>query len=167
MSASRNAPASVIAPIDPPPLGGRLEGRVHRLGVRVYYEDTDAAGIVYHASYLRYAERGRTELLRAIGIELSDLRRREGLQFVLHSAEMSFLKPARLDDLLTVETRLTALGAASLAVRQDVLYAGRETPKSGLLVRFEAKLACVGEDSRPARMPPELRNKIQAFLSEV
>jgi acyl-CoA thioester hydrolase len=144
------------------PLGGALHGKVHRLPVRVYYEDTDAAGIVYHTSYLRFAERGRTEMMRALGIEVARIQQEHGFVFVLHSAEVKFRRPSRLGDELTVETALVALGAASVAVRQRVLDAAGERE----VVRFDALLACTSE-GRAARLPAPVRDKIQAFLSEV
>jgi acyl-CoA thioester hydrolase len=144
------------------PIGGTLEGKVHRLPVRVYYEDTDAAGIVYHTSYLRFCERGRTEMMRALGVEVGRIREDLGFVFVLHSAEVKFRRATRLGDELTVETALVGVGAASVNVRQRVLQAatGQE------VVRFDALLACT-TDSRAARLPGAVRDKIQAFLSEV
>ncbi|MHB1204123.1 MAG: YbgC/FadM family acyl-CoA thioesterase [Rhodospirillaceae bacterium] len=127
--------------------------------MRVYYEDTDAAGIVYHASYLCYAERGRSEMMRALDIDLARLWTEEGFVFVLHSAEIKYRKPARLGDLLTVETALTELGAASLKVRQLVFG------DAGEVVVFEGLLACTGRDGKPARIPRGVKDKIEAFLS--
>jgi acyl-CoA thioester hydrolase len=144
------------------PLGGTLEGKLHRLPVRVYYEDTDAAGIVYHTSYLRFAERGRTEMMRALGIEVGRIREDFGFVFVLHSAEVKFRRPAKLGDELTVETALVTLGAGSVGVRQRVLQAATDQE----VVRFDALLACT-TDGRAVRLPGAVRDKIQAFLSEV
>ena len=95
------------------PTTGAMEGRVHKLPVRVYYEDTDAAGIVYYANYLKYAERGRTEMLRTLGVEQHRLREETGMQFVMANGEVKYRRPARLDDALLGETALTELGAAS------------------------------------------------------
>jgi acyl-CoA thioester hydrolase len=140
------------------PCGGRLDDKKHHLPVRVYYEDTDAAGIVYHASYLRYTERGRSEMMRALEIDLARLWTEEGFVFVLHSAEIKYRKPARLGDLLTVETALTELGAASLKVRQLVLS------EAGEVVIFDGLLACTGRDGKPARIPRGVKDKIEAFI---
>jgi len=148
--------------VAPRPIGGTLEGKLHRLPVRVYYEDTDAAGIVYHTSYLRFAERGRTEMMRALGIEVGRIREEHGFVFVLHSAEVKFRHATRLGDELTVETALVGLGAASLSVCQRVLQAATERE----VVRFDAVLACTA-DGRATRLPGAVRDKIQAFLSEV
>lgn len=141
------------------PFGGQMEGKRHRLPVRVYYEDTDAAGIVYHASYLRFTERGRSEMMRALDIDLARMWNDDGFVFVLHSAEVKYKKPARLGDLLTVETALAELGNASLKVRQHI------TGASGDVVLFEGLLACTGRDGKPARIPAGVKGKIEAFLS--
>ncbi len=141
------------------PFGGQLEGKRHRLPVRVYYEDTDAAGIVYHASYLRFTERGRSEMMRALDIDLTRMWTDDGFVFVLHSADVKYKKPARLGDLLTVETALVELGSASLKVRQVI------TGGAGEGVVFEGLLACTGRDGKPARIPAGVKGKIAAFLS--
>lgn len=88
-----------------------VEPSLSRISVRVYYEDTDAAGIVYYANYLRFIERGRTEFLRALGHDQNALMQ-EGIAFAVRSVNVEFLKPARLDDLLTVETAVASLGRA-------------------------------------------------------
>ncbi len=150
------------------PSAGHLNGRVHVLPVRVYYEDTDAAGIVYHANYLRFAERGRTEMLRAIGIELSRVQDEDGLVFVVHTGEVYWRKPARLDDVLTVETALTKLGRATVSVRQVIRRAVAADDGGETLVRFVADVACMEIGSgKPARVPPHLRGKFEAYVSDV
>lgn len=141
------------------PFGGQLEGKRHRLPVRIYYEDTDAAGIVYHASYLRFTERGRSEMMRALDIDLARMWTDDGFVFVLHSADVKYKKPARLGDLLTVETALVELGAASLKVRQVISGA------DGEVALFEGLLACTGRDGKPARIPAGVKGKIEALLS--
>src|SRR5260221_12759686 len=95
-----------------------LAGGVHRFALRVYYEDTDAAGIVYYANYLKFAERARTEMLRLLGFEQDALRRATGRVFAVRHCSADYLAPPRLDDELTVESRLTALVAASLQIAQ-------------------------------------------------
>ena len=116
--------------------------------VRVYYEDTDAGGIVYHARYLAFAERARTEALRQAGVPHQELVNDYGLIFVVHRVEMDYLRPARLDDELTVVTGPWALGAATVEVRQAFTAADERV--GSLLV----KLACVRRaDGRPARIP--------------
>ena len=124
----------------------------YTLTLRVYYEDTDAGGIVYHARYLAFAERARTEALRQAGVPHAELVDGYGLIFVVHRVEMDYLRPARLDDELVVTTGPWALGAATVEVRQ-VFTAGDE--KVGSLL---VKLACVRRaDGRPARIPDRWR----------
>ncbi len=120
----------------------------HRMQIRVYFEDTDAGGMMYHARYLAFAERARSELLRDAGVPHSDLVRDEGLIFVVRRVKMDYLRPARLDDLLTVATEATQMGAATATLRQD--FAMDETD----VARLEVHLACVRvADGRPARIP--------------
>ena len=141
-----------MAPSPPIPESGRIEAGVHRLPVRVYYEDTDAGGIVYHTTYLRFAERARTEVLRCLGFDHGILRERSGLVFAVRRCLADFLAPARLDDRLVVETRLQRLGRASLDLEQRVVASdGR------LLVRLEVRLALLSGARRPARLPTALR----------
>jgi acyl-CoA thioester hydrolase len=144
----------------PLPTTGILRGRVHVLPVRVYYEDTDAAGIVYYANYLKFAERGRTEMLRVLGVEQERLRAETGMQFVMHEGEVKYRRPARLDDALTVETALVRLGAASVNMRQTLKRADEE------VARFTASVACTGPDGKPMKMPAQLRSALQDFVSD-
>ena len=129
---------------------GIIEAGVHRIRIRVYYEDTDAAGIVYHAAYLEFAERARTEMLRCLGLDHASLRGRFGLVFTVRRCAIDYRAPARLDDLLEVETRLLRRGGASLELEQRVLCQGR------LLARLDLRLALLGPDLRVARVPREL-----------
>lgn len=123
----------------------------HRFEVRVYYEDTDAGGVVYHAGYLRFAERARTELLRAAGIDHRTLFEREGGQLVVRRLVADFRAPARLDDRLAIETRPLAGSGARLLLEQTV------SREAALLVRLEVEIAFVGRDGRPRRLPECLR----------
>lgn len=134
------------------------DGR-HRHPVRVYYEDTDAGGIVYHATYLRYAERARTEALRDMGIPHSEMTMRFNLMFVVHRIEIDYLRPAHLDDSLTVETVARQVGGATVRLQQDVI--GPQGPCAALMVR----LACVGpgEGGKPRRIPPLWRSRLGAM----
>ena len=115
--------------------------------VRVYYEDTDAGAVVYHARYLAYAERARTEALRAAGVPHAELMRDHGLAFVVRRAEMDYLRPARLDDELNVVTGPWVLGGARVTVAQRIERSGQ------VLVKALVLLAAVGADGRPARIP--------------
>jgi acyl-CoA thioester hydrolase len=93
---------------------------VHRYGLRIYFEDTDAGGLVYHANYLRFAERARTEALRAMGLPHSEMMLQHGMIFVVRRAELDYQRPARLDDWLTIETASVSVGGASVRLRQRV-----------------------------------------------
>ena len=129
-----------------------VDGR-HRYPVRVYYEDTDAGGVVYHATYLRYAERARIEALRDAGSPHADLVERFSLMFVVRRVEVDYLRPAHLDDSLTVVTEPLAVGGATVTLRQDVR--GPEGSCAVLTVR----LACVRPaEGRPGRLPQRWRS---------
>ncbi len=148
----------------PQPATGVLRGHTHLLPVRVYYEDTDAGGIVYHATYLRYAERARTEMLRAIGIDLLRLRDEHGLVFVVRRGEVDYQRPARLDDSLMVQSDLLELGGATATINQVIR---RVTPEQDLgeeLVTFRAHVACVRTSGGAGRLPPEIRERMQTLI---
>jgi acyl-CoA thioester hydrolase len=133
---------------------------IHRLSIRVYYEDTDFSGLVYHASHLRFMERGRTELLRELGIHQRALHEGEagsGFFFVVRAMNIDFRRPALMDDLLTIETRLEAIGGASLTLAQTVLRDGEA------LVIAKVTVAAV-EKGRARRLPPEVRAKFEQIL---
>jgi len=135
----------------------KSSGSVHTFPVRVYFEDTDAAGIVYYANYLKYAERARTEMLRDLDIESETWMEKSGLAFAVRKCSLDFLKPARLDDMLSVETRLTNIGGASVVADQRVKRDAAD------LVRMELKLACMSLDGRAARLPAEIKSRLQSF----
>ena len=126
----------------------------HRQTIRVYFEDTDAAGIVYYANYLKFAERARTDMLRDLGISHAEMMKRDGLVLVVRRCEIDYLKPARLDDLLTVETTVAKLGAASADLRQRVLRAG------DVLAELKVVVVCIGQNGRPARIPDYVRGAL-------
>ena len=128
----------------------------YRLKLRVYYEDTDAAGIVYHARYLAFAERARTEALREAGVPHDKLVTQFGLIFVVRRVEMDYLRPVRLDAEVVVETGPWALGAATVDVRQRFEVGGEVTG------RIRVGLACVRlADGRPARIPGRWRDALR------
>ncbi len=133
------------------------EPEPHRFRLRVYFEDTDAGGVVYHASYLRFAERARTEWMRDVGFAHSQLMVQEGLIFVVKRLAIDYLRPARLDESLTVETRLTGLGRASVTLAQTVQR------EDATVAALEVVLACVRlATGRPEAMPEGLRGLIRA-----
>ncbi|MCJ2089550.1 tol-pal system-associated acyl-CoA thioesterase [Methylobacterium sp. E-005] len=129
-------------------------GQPHRMRVRVYYEDTDFSGFVYHASYLRFLERGRTELLRGLAGDQSDLHREaQGLVFVVRRMSLDFVRPARMDDLLTVLTHTNSLRGASMQLTQEVRR------DDATLVVAAVTVACV-RDGRAVRLPEVLRRQL-------
>jgi acyl-CoA thioester hydrolase len=133
----------------------------HLYSLRVYYEDTDAGGVVYHANYLRFAERARTEALRDAGIPHAKLVERFSLMFMVHRAEIDYVRPAMLDDLLVVETQTMEVGGASVLLRQTV------RGPSGICATARIRLACVRiGGNRPARIPPEWREAMAGMRSE-
>ncbi|MDA8049567.1 MAG: tol-pal system-associated acyl-CoA thioesterase [Rhodospirillales bacterium] len=127
----------------------------HRFACRVYFEDTDAGGVVYHANYLRFAERARTEALRDLGVPHAALLHEFGLIFVVRRIKLDYLRPARLDESLEVSTRVLAVAASRVELVQIVRREG-ET-----LVEAEVILACVRQrDGKPARIPPRWRDAL-------
>jgi acyl-CoA thioester hydrolase len=125
--------------------------------IRVYYEDTDAAGIVYYANYLRFLERGRTEFLRTLGHDQNALME-DGIAFAVRSASAEFLKPARLDDLLTVETTVASLGRAQVTFAQRILR------DKELLLDAKIRVACIDPvRGKPIPMPRALHEQLSAL----
>jgi acyl-CoA thioester hydrolase len=136
---------------------------IHRYRTRVYYEDTDAGGIVYHANYLRFAERARTEALRDIGVPHAEMAEQHGLFFMVRRVKVDYLAPARLDDSLLVATTTRVVAGASVELRQGVL---RESD-ARLLVRIESQLVCGRiADQKPARIPPRWREAMRALMDD-
>jgi acyl-CoA thioester hydrolase len=138
---------------------GCIDGKTHVFPVRVYYEDTDAGGVVYYANYLKFAERARTDLLRILGIEQSNLAKNEGVGFVVRRCAADFLGAAHLDDKLEIRTRLAAVKGASLEAEQIISRDGAE------LVRMDVCVACtnIAGNGRPARIPAEIRSSLQTL----
>ena len=123
----------------------------HFFPVRVYYEDTDTAGVVYYANYLKFAERARTEALRLSGINQSDLLAEHKIGFVVRRCVVDFFKPARLDDLLTIETKLHDISKVTMNMHQTIKCDKEK------LVELEIKLAVVGENMKLAKLPEFVR----------
>jgi len=130
------------------PLGAAM---IHVFAVRVYYEDTDLAGIVYHANYLKFIERARTEWVRGLGVDQVRMKGETGLVFAVRRVEADYLRPARFDDTLQIETRMTAISGARLYLTQEVLR-GAERLFAAQLV-----LVCMTDRGHPARLPMEIR----------
>jgi acyl-CoA thioester hydrolase len=127
----------------------------HSHPVRVYYEDTDLAGIVYYANYLKFIERGRSEWVRARGIDQGALKAEQGIVFAVRKVDADYLKPAKFDDELQVTTQLLALGGARIELRQEV-WRGADRLFSAHVV-----LVCIGENGQPARIPAAVRAALQ------
>lgn len=142
------------------PLSGAFEGREHHYPVRVFYEDTDAAGIVYYANYLKFAERARTEAMRLLELDHQAFLSEEGMVFVVRKVEVDYLQPARLDDALLIRTRFTRMGAAYIDALQRVCRGETE------LVRVAMRVACVTRQGRAARLPRQWRERFRSCLFE-
>jgi acyl-CoA thioester hydrolase len=138
---------------------GRMENGWHVLPMRVYWEDTDAAGIVYYANYLKFIERGRSDMLRLLGIGQTQLREEEGVMFAVRDCALSYLKPARLDDEIEVCTRILAVGGATLDAEQIVRRPGGED-----LVTSQIRLACISPGGKPRRVPQMVRQTFAHLL---
>lgn len=120
---------------------------------RVYYEDTDAGGVVYYANYLKFAERARTDALRARGIVQSELREKTGLVFVVHHLTADYHGAAKLDDMLDVTVEAVEIGGASLKMHQEISAGGKR------LFSLDIRIVCVDAQMKPARIPDELKKK--------
>lgn len=142
------------------PTAGRFEGREHRLPIRVYYEDTDFTGLVYHGNYVRFFERGRSDALRLMGIGHAELL--DGDQptaFVVTKMELAFLKPARIDDELVVHTRYESVRGPRLLISQTI------TRDEEVLCRAEVEVVCIHMDGRPRRPTKALVEKVRPWLA--
>ena len=147
-----------------PDLAGRIvrhgDGQRHVLPVRVYFEDTDAGGVVYHASYVRFCERGRTDFLRLLGTDARRLidgsENREPAAFVVRRMTFDFFRPARMDDLIEVETRVKEIGGASVTLIQTVNRDGKR------IVEAEVTVVLISVSGKPLRLSDAVRT---AFLA--
>lgn len=139
-------------------LSGELTETGHRLVQRVYYEDTDFSGLVYHARYLHFLERGRTDYLRCLGVEQSALLSvdEEGLVFVVHRMEIDFKAPARMDDILAIETLTEKAGGAKMVLAQEIRRDGT------LLIAARVTIAIINGKGRPRRLPEKLAERFLA-----
>lgn len=146
-----------------PDLAGRIEGETHILPVRVYFEDTDCGGVVYHANFLKFCERGRSDFIRLLGIEaksLADPARGEPAIFVVRRVEIDYLKPARMDDVLEVVTTCDEIGSASLVLQQDVRRDGT------LVASAKVTVVLVSHTGKPQRLGALLRGALQRFVNQ-
>lgn len=129
---------------------------IHKISFRVYFEDTDAGGIVYHANFFKFAERARTEWLRLIGFEQSHLMETQGVTFVMRRAEIEYHKPVKLDDVIMVETSLQAQGRTSITMLQNVRC------RDELMASISVVLVCVNRSMRPVRFPEPIMSAFAA-----
>lgn len=129
----------------------------HLFSLRVYYEDTDLAGIVYHANYLKFIERARSEMVRAAGVSQTVMKESGGIVFAVRRMEVAFLAPAKFEDDLLVETRVAALSGARLDLDQEV--------RRGEVTLFEARVqvVCLDARGRATRIPADIRQKLTRF----
>jgi acyl-CoA thioester hydrolase len=144
--------------LEPP--AGQFDSGAFVFPVRVYYEDTDAFGIVYYANYLKFAERARTEMLRAFGTDHVRLRREVDRVFAVRRCVVDYRAPARLEDALLVATRVLRVAGASFALGQEIRRG------NDVLVDVEVVLACISGSGRPARVPEALRAALAAIVCE-
>jgi acyl-CoA thioester hydrolase len=141
----------------PDPASGRFDGPVHRYALRVYYEDTDLSGVVYHANYLRWFERARSDLLRLIGIDQRAAAENGAGYYAVAGMNIAFRAPARLEDTVLIETTAEDVGAASAKLRQ------RAFRGATLLCEAHVRVGFVGPDLRPRRQPPAWRAAFAAL----
>jgi acyl-CoA thioester hydrolase len=140
-----------------PDLAGRIEDGRHVLPVRVYFEDTDFSGLVYHASYLRWCERGRSDFLRLLGVRHADLiapESGEPAAFVVRRLEVDYLRPAKIDDVLEVTSECAEIGGAHILLSQEIRRG------DAILCKLVVKVVLIGQSGRPMRLPQAAR---QAF----
>ena len=145
---------------DNSPCPGSFQDGIHVYPLRVYYEDTDAAGIVYYANYLKFAERARTEMMHLLDVGYRDLVAQHSIAFAVRRVEVDFLAPAKLDDILEVRTSVTEAAGASVTADQVIHRSGDE------ITRLRVRLACLGPDGRLLRLPPMLRTALENVIRE-
>lgn len=147
-----------------PDLAGRVEGKTHVLPVRVYFEDTDFTGLVYHANYLKFCERGRSDFVRLLGVHHRELIDGEGgkepAAFVVRHMDIDFLKPARIDDVLEVRTQCAEIGGAVVTLLQEVMRDG------AVLARLKVKVVLVSQSGKPMRLGVLVRSAFERFLNQ-
>ena len=146
-----------------PDLAGRIDGETHVLPIRVYYEDTDFAGYVYHANYLKFCERGRSDFIRLLGIDhqrLAAAKMGEPGVFVVRHIEIDYLKPAQVDEVLEVVTRCVHIGGASLVLAQEV--------RRGEIVvaRARVTVVLVSSSGKPQRIGALIRSALERFVNQ-
>ncbi len=135
--------------------------KVLSIPIRIYYEDTDDGGVVYHANYLKFGERGRTELLRSLGFDNKSIQAQYGVLFVVRTIAADYIKTAHLDDLLRIDTSIIQLKNASFTMKQAV-FRGKD-----MVFSMDVALVCVDQNSyRPVPVPPEVKTKFENLIKE-
>lgn len=126
----------------------------HTAQYRVYYEDTDAGGVVYHANYLKFAERARTDMLRSLQINQSELRQEQGILFVVRNISIDFIKPAHLDNLLEVRTSVVKMANAKMELLQEIFCDEKR------LSSLDVTVVCVNNEFKPTKIPQDIKNAL-------
>jgi acyl-CoA thioester hydrolase len=156
-------PISGVMRQDWPNLAGRIDGDAHILPVRVYFEDTDFTGLVYHANFLKFCERGRSDFIRLLGIDhrtLANPKEGEPAVFVVRRIEIDYLKPARIDEVLEVVTRCEEIGGATLKLAQEVRRDGV------VLARAKVSVVLITPQGKPQRLGDLIRGALQRFVNQ-
>jgi acyl-CoA thioester hydrolase len=142
------------------PNPGRFEGKTHILPIRIYYEDTDLSGVVYHANYLRFMERARSEYFYALGVKVAGLDEPEPTAWTLRKVELEYILPARVGDVIEVHTKAITLTGVRMSAEQSIY-------RDGVLLMRGFVLACIVTLSgKPRRIPQDIRDKLLPFLYE-
>lgn len=149
----------------PRSISGVMNAGVHLYPLRVYYEDTDAGRMVYHATYLKFAERARTEMMRVNGLNHIEMIEKYGLVFTVRSADVQYLKQAKLEDELIVQTSVESLGGASLVMDQKI-NAVSDAGVGAEIAELKIKLAIVNEAGRPQRLPDHIKTALERLRDE-
>jgi len=147
-----------------PDLSGRIKAGKHILPIRVYHEDTDFTGLVYHANYLKFCERGRSDFVRLAGIRHTALMSggvgQEASAFVVRHMDVDFLRPARMDDVLEVITSVEELGGAAMTLLQEV------TRDGAVLARLRVKIVLISQSGKPRRLGELVRSSLERFVNQ-
>ena len=140
------------------PLKAAMRGTMFSFPIRVYYEDTDAAGVVYYANYLKFAERARTEWLRSFGVSQHTMLEKDGVGFVVSHVSAAYKAPARLDEEIHVDCTVTKLGKVRISMQQTIRHHDK------ILVALDVDIACVDREFSPARLPETLQAAFAAHM---
>lgn len=138
---------------------GYWDGMTFILPIRIYYEDTDLAGIVHHPNYLKFAERTRTEMIRFMGFDATGLKQDEGVHFVVRHCEIQYLSSARVDEVVHVTCTVAKFGTSSITVKQDVLLDGNK------LTEIQIQIVCINSAGKVSRVPSRLRVRYEEMIT--